>query len=123
MTSRNFQLQTSTIIQLLGEREFYEQCVAFLFMRDQGLASVEKYHQAVADKEAGCEGCDQKFKNESAYIEAHIATFVRLLRQLYAIRADHLAPIREFIERKLGYQPAEILLTYREGGKTHTLKF
>jgi hypothetical protein len=119
----DFQLSTPTIIQLLGDPEFYNSCVSYLFMRDQGLASVKQFHKAVLDKEEGCEGCDNKHKNEMSYVSGAIGAFVRISRELYAVDPKHLEPVRDFLVVKLGSTTGAIIMYYKESGTMQTLKF
>ena len=119
---KDFRLTTSTIIQLLGDTEFYAKCPAYLFMRDQAVASVEQYHKAVTRKEE-CNGCTGKYRDENSYVTAVIGNFVRIARELHKADPAHLAPLKEFIAGKLGYRPAVILLYYKESGQERTLRF
>ena len=119
---KEFRLNTSTIIQLLGDSEFYAKCPAYLFMRDQALAAVEQYNKAVAHKEE-CNGCTGKYKDENSYVAPAIGNFVRILREMHKADPANAAPIKTFIAERLGYRPPAIVLYYKEGGKERTLRF
>lgn len=122
MTRKELRLRTTEIIQLLGDERFFSECVAFLFMRDQALAAVAQYHRAVASKD-DCGGCPGGKRDESAYVRPVIATFVRAVRQIHVAGPQHLAPVKLFVSRQLGYHVDVVRLYYKENGRTHELLF
>ena len=112
------------IVQLLGFPEFYETNVAFLFARDQNLAAVEKYNQAVLHKEdADC--CEGQPQDEYVYVAGALSTFTRTMLQLAKnTNKQPLADLKEFIAGKLGYTPGLVIMYYKSAeGKTKTLEF
>ena len=118
-----FKLTKSTIADLLEDPEFYRRCHAWLFLQEQGLAAVAAYKKAVAEKEAGCDGCNQPYKDETTYIAGVVDAFVRITVKLAEIGKEALQPLREFICYKLGYRPDHIVLYYKQKGKKSVIVF
>lgn len=103
---------------MLGDPDFYSQCTAFLFLKDQGLAAAKRYREMVSKKDDEC--CTEV--NEEAVIGPPIAAFMRVMQELHQIPGA-LLPVRKYIEGKLSAQPEVILLRYRSQQKIRELTF
>lgn len=121
-TQQNFRLDSQAIIQLLGDPDFFDSNVAFLFMRDSALVATEKYQLAVLNKEEGC--CDNNL-DESVYVSGSIGTFVATIMRLRGYsNPEPLQAVRKYIEQKLGYQPQAITMYYNKvQGKVEMFEF
>lgn len=120
---RELRLDSQLIIQLLGDPEFYDANVAFLFARDQNLAAVAQYNDAVLNKQdADC--CEGQPQDESVYVAGPLSTFTRIVKQLVnGPNKQPLVDLKNFMAGKLGYTPDSVMLYYTSKGKTKTLEF
>lgn len=115
-----FHLETSTIIQLLGNKDFYRENIAFLQMEEHGLTSVERYNQAVLNKQESvtkknCKGCSGKV-DEKSYVTLAISQFVNTVVKLKEINAKApLIELKKFIGDRLGYPLDSVKLYYAVG--------
>lgn len=127
----NFQLNSQTIVQLLGNPNFYTACPAYIFMRDQALAAVQDFELAVLAKEsvnlsaADCPAgdCPEPVTDDRSIIKGVLATFVRTTVEAHQANPEHLLPLRKFIAAQLKFTPSEILLNYKRDGRMAKLSF
>jgi hypothetical protein len=122
--SQTFKLDTASLVQILGDPEFYPANLAFLHLRDQGLAAVRQ-HLAEVSRKAKDPGCCDGKADDRRFLVGPINVFVRTLAQLLELESSAgLDQLRNYIEKRLGRPVAEITLTYRnDAGKEQTLKF
>ena len=108
VTDERYQLNRQRILQLLSDPPFYVACIAYFFMRDLGLtASRDQLASA-------CRGESGSRNPESASVAAALSCFTRHTRQLHEHDATLLRPLRDHICAKLGYQPRELVLYYKD---------
>lgn len=117
MPSDVFQLDTQSIIQLLGDPKFYGKNLAFLHLEGSATVAVAKYHQAALNKEdRNCKGCGSGKTDGMSYVTGSISHFVRILRKLKEIDSNlGLEQLKSFIGARLGYAPRLVRLYYATG--------
>ena len=121
-TGPPFRLGSQEIIQLLGDPQLYYGCPVFLFIREQALAAVGQYHEAIAARDRGETCCDGK-QDDRALVAAPLAAFVRTVVQLVELQhRPALEDLRRYISTKLDYQPERISLVVRQGDKITELE-
>lgn len=118
MTENYYKLGTVELTQLLSDPDFYEKNVAFLFMRDNAIRTIENYNKALITKKSDCSGCKGNTE-PTAYVQNTLAKFLRTLRQLMELKnSTPLAGLREYIEDRLGYSPQQFRVYYSKDGKS-----
>lgn len=107
-----FQINTTELLQLLGDPKFYEENTAFLFMKDGAMAAVAKYNAAILTKKKSCQGCNSSV-DEEAIVTGIMGSFVRMLIMLAGLPTPtDVDKLRQYVISKLGYTPACIRLYY-----------
>lgn len=120
---KEFRLDSQTIVQLLGDPEFFAANAAFLFMRESSLAAVAKYQQAVLKKEKNCDDCGGSL-DESTYVTGSIASFVSIVHQLKDHADQHpIEQLREYITKKLGFHPDVVIMYYKLSSEMTKVEF
>lgn len=88
------------------------------------MASIEKYHQAVVEKETTdcCGSAD-----ENRHIVGVVATFVRTLKGITGLNSTGsegaLQSFKEYLSGKLGWSVSDVVLYYKSGEKNQRLEF
>lgn len=126
VASSPFQLDTSSIVQLLGSEDFYDKNPVFLHLKKTGLKSVEKYQQAVLKKrKSDCDSCGRKV-DERIYVVGVISRFVEMLKMMkeegqLAAQCD----MKAYLSDRLGYPVDRVRLYYasKESDEKTTLEF
>lgn len=119
--SKPFRIDTTVATQLLGDPEFYTRCIAYLFLREQGVATVAKYHEAVQRRHTNPDCCREQ--DDRRIVQGVVGAFTRHTVALASTSAEHLKPLREFVIAKLGYTPTQIIMYYMEGSKKQSITF
>lgn len=112
MPDEPFKLGTTELVQLLADPDFYQENIAFLFLRENALKTTKRFTDAVLNKKKGCDGCDRNI-DPAAYLEGLFSMFVRVLSQLAELPDQSpVDNLRQYIGKKLGYTPTRIRLYY-----------
>lgn len=116
-----YQLNSQRIIQIISDPDFYAACVAFLYMQEMAHARWLEYEtEIIRVKSKGCSGCED---NSKSIIGPAIAEFIRHTHKLHQANTELLKPLRDYLCRKLGYQPKAFALYYRESNRPKKLTF
>lgn len=112
-----YRLGSHEIIQLLGDPKFYDSNIAFLFLKEQGLAAYKQYEKAVSGGRDGKDSCCDGKIDDRAIMAPPISAFIRTTKKLAHLeKPEGIFQLREYISSKLGYHPGKFVLYYRGAG-------
>lgn len=118
VSEKIFRLTPDVIIQLLGDEQFYLDCVAYFWLRRHGLEASRRYANAI------------RSRNMQGYVRGDdtprifapiLGSFLQHTSDLHAANPDLLLPLWEYLVAKLGYRPAAILISYKQGTETQEI--
>lgn len=110
--SRQLVIDRQHLLQMLSDPEFYATCPAFVWLRDTALTQAAAYRQS----DTCCGGNWQLF---AAVADA----FFKNLQQLHALGPEHVACVREYLEKKKRRPCKPIVLFYRPTDRTRPRRF
>lgn len=119
---RDIQLTSEIVASLLEDPSFYGKCPAFMFMREQGLASVARWKEAIANFSKECAGCGGSFDDRDILRPA-VASFLKVVIDLHDYDPGLLLPLREFMDQKVRYPLGRVTLYYMSGDTKRSLQF
>jgi hypothetical protein len=116
----DYHLNSQRIIQIISDPDFYAACVAFLYMQEMAHQRYIQYEaEVIRVQSKGCSGCEDRSRS---LIEPALAEFVQQVQRLTKAK-NGLAPLREYLVKKLGYSPTAFTIYYRRQRRPVKLTF
>jgi hypothetical protein len=112
LEDEEYHLNSQRIAQILGDRAFYLECIAYFYLEEFGLEAWKRRTGLLPPEEP-----------QGAMMAAAVAKFVRMTLRLHGHHPVLLNPLAEYLCRKLGYRPKQFAVYYTEEGKPRTLVF
>ena len=107
-----YPLNSQRIAQMLGDRLFYLECVAYFFLEDMGLEAYSKYT-----------GIATGGKPSTMLMNMAVVKFVRFTLKLHDRYPPLLDPLANYLCSKLGYRPGQFAVYYADRGTPRKLVF
>lgn len=106
-----FPLDRATVVQLLGDDQFYLKTPLFLFLREMGLAS---YSQFVAEYRtlSAASGCCNK--DPHRHLRQPIQVFAETVIEAHSLLGPPgLEPLKNYLSSKLGYEVTAVRMYHK----------
>lgn len=108
-------VDSSNILESLGDPKFYTACPLFFFLKSQGLLAWSKWKPVLEGR--GCSSCN------SDYVQRVLAAFCKTIHEAAAEDIDLLSPLACYMSQRFGWKTNGLRLVYKYQGKDASVTF